>query len=153
MCADNRNGECPMHGPLHSLRRLVGTSSAAAAAPPPELPEWLRDLPREVCLCTSTVPGLAYGICAAQRIQQGTWIGPFQGVLLPPEKVQAGAVRNTQHLWEVSRPAAQHLATSRSLDSCMQPTLASGLDVSLPSLVDMALVPQTQPSYSFTETR
>lgn len=104
MCADNRNGECPMHGPLHSLRRLVGTSSAAAAAPPPELPEWLRDLPREVCLCTSTVPGLAYGICAAQRIQQGTWIGPFQGVLLPPEKVQAGAVRNTQHLWEVSHP-------------------------------------------------
>ncbi|XP_012666931.1 putative histone-lysine N-methyltransferase PRDM6 [Otolemur garnettii] len=101
MCADNRNGECPMHGPLHSLRRLVGTSSAAAAAPPPELPEWLRDLPREVCLCTSTVPGLAYGICAAQRIQQGTWIGPFQGVLLPPEKVQAGAVRNTQHLWEI----------------------------------------------------
>lgn len=90
-----------MHGPLHSLRRLVGTSSAAAAAPPPELPEWLRDLPREVCLCTSTVPGLAYGICAAQRIQQGTWIGPFQGVLLPPEKVQTGAVRNTQHLWEV----------------------------------------------------
>ncbi|XP_023605506.1 putative histone-lysine N-methyltransferase PRDM6 [Myotis lucifugus] len=90
-----------MHGPLHSLRRLVSTGSAAAAAPPPEMPEWLRDLPREVCLCTSTVPGLAYGICAAQRIQQGTWIGPFQGVLLPPEKVQAGAVRNTQHLWEI----------------------------------------------------
>lgn len=102
MCADNRNGECPMHGPLHSLRRLVGTSSAAAAAPPPEIPVWLRDLPREVCLCTSTVPGLAYGICAAQRIQQGTWIGPFQGVLLLPEKVQTGTTRNTQHLWEVS---------------------------------------------------
>uniref|UniRef100_H3A223 PR/SET domain 6 n=2 Tax=Latimeria chalumnae TaxID=7897 RepID=H3A223_LATCH len=101
MCADNRNGECPMHGPLHSLRRLVGTSSTAAAVPLPEIPEWLRDLPREVCLCTSTVPGLAYGICAAQRIQQGTWIGPFQGVLLPPEKVQAGVIRNTQHLWEI----------------------------------------------------
>lgn len=115
MCADNRNGECPMHGPLHSLRRLVGTSSAAAAAPPPELPEWLRDLPREVCLCTSTVPGLAYGICAAQRIQQGTWIGPFQGVLLPPEKVQAGAVRNTQHLWEVSGPLHSASPPSRSL--------------------------------------
>ncbi|OCU02202.1 putative histone-lysine N-methyltransferase PRDM6 [Xenopus laevis] len=101
MCADNRNGECPMHGPLHSLRRLVGTSSTAAVAPPPEIPEWLRDLPREVCLCTSTVPGLAYGICAAQRIQQGTWIGPFQGLIVSPEKVQNGAVRNTQHLWEI----------------------------------------------------
>ncbi|XP_043916687.1 putative histone-lysine N-methyltransferase PRDM6 isoform X2 [Protopterus annectens] len=101
MCADNRNGECPMHGPLHSLRRLVGTSSAAAVVPPPEIPEWLQDLPREVCLCTSTVPGLAYGICAAQRIQQGTWIGPFQGVLLSPEKVQAGVISNTQHLWEI----------------------------------------------------
>ncbi|KAM4710309.1 putative histone-lysine N-methyltransferase PRDM6 [Discoglossus pictus] len=101
MCADNRNGECPMHGPLHSLRRLVGTSSSASVVPPPEIPEWLRDLPREVCLCTSTVPGQAYGICAAQRIQQGTWIGPFQGVLISPDKVQTGALRNTQHLWEI----------------------------------------------------
>uniref|UniRef100_A0A3Q3J065 Putative histone-lysine N-methyltransferase PRDM6 n=1 Tax=Monopterus albus TaxID=43700 RepID=A0A3Q3J065_MONAL len=84
MCADNRNGECPMHGPLHSLRRLVG-----------------RDLPREVCLCTSTVPGLGYGICAAQRIPQGTWIGPFQGVPLLLDKLQSGAVRNTRHLWEI----------------------------------------------------
>ncbi|XP_041957047.1 putative histone-lysine N-methyltransferase PRDM6 isoform X2 [Alosa sapidissima] len=101
MCADNRNGECPMHGPLHSLRRLVGTSSASSAVPPPDVPEWLRDLPREVCLCTSTVPGLGYGICAAQRIPQGTWIGPFQGVPLLLEKVQAGAARNTRHLWEI----------------------------------------------------
>lgn len=102
MCADNRNGECPMHGPLHSLRRLVGTSSASTAVPPPEVPEWLRDLPREVCLCTSTVPGLGYGICAAQRIPQGTWIGPFQGIPLLLDKVQTGAMRNTRHLWEVS---------------------------------------------------
>ncbi|KAM6965303.1 putative histone-lysine N-methyltransferase PRDM6 isoform 2-T2 [Aplochiton taeniatus] len=101
MCADNRNGECPMHGPLHSLRRLVGTSGSAAAVAPPEVPEWLRDLPREVCLCTSTVPGLGYGICAAQRIPQGTWIGPFQGVPLLLEKVQAGAASNTRHLWEI----------------------------------------------------
>ncbi|KAL0978923.1 hypothetical protein UPYG_G00177860 [Umbra pygmaea] len=101
MCADNRNGECPMHGPLHSLRRLVGTSSSAPAAPPPDVPDWLRDLPREVCLCTSTVPGLGYGICAAQRIPQGTWIGPFAGVPLLVDKVQSGGVRNTRHLWEI----------------------------------------------------
>ncbi|XP_059360320.1 putative histone-lysine N-methyltransferase PRDM6 isoform X1 [Carassius carassius] len=101
MCADNRNGECPMHGPLHSLRRLVGTSSSSVTAAPPEVPDWLRDLPREVCLCTSTVPGLGYGICASQRIPQGTWIGPFQGVPLPLEKVQSGSVRNTRHLWEI----------------------------------------------------
>lgn len=48
MCADNRNGECPMHGPLHSLRRLVGTSSTVAPAALPDVPDWLRDLPREV---------------------------------------------------------------------------------------------------------
>ncbi|XP_039614942.1 putative histone-lysine N-methyltransferase PRDM6 isoform X1 [Polypterus senegalus] len=101
MCADNRNGECPMHGPLHSLRRLVGTSSSAASVAPPEIPEWLRDLPREVCLCTSTVPGLGYGICAAQRIPQGTWIGPFQGAPLLLDKTISGTARNTRHLWEI----------------------------------------------------
>ncbi|XP_008285919.1 putative histone-lysine N-methyltransferase PRDM6 isoform X2 [Stegastes partitus] len=101
MCADNRNGECPMHGPLHSLRRLVGTSSSAAPVTLPDVPDWLRDLPREVCLCTSTVPGLGYGICAAQRIPQGTWIGPFQGVPLLLDKLQSGAMRNTRHLWEI----------------------------------------------------
>ncbi|XP_063346510.1 putative histone-lysine N-methyltransferase PRDM6 isoform X2 [Pelmatolapia mariae] len=110
MCADNRNGECPMHGPLHSLRRLVGTSSTAAPVTLPDIPDWLRDLPREVCLCTSTVPGLGYGICAAQRIPQGTWIGPFQGVPLMLEKVQSGVVRNTRHLWEIydSEGTLQH---------------------------------------------
>ncbi|XP_068166187.1 putative histone-lysine N-methyltransferase PRDM6 [Antennarius striatus] len=101
MCADNRNGECPMHGPLHSLRRLVGTSSTAAPVTLPDVPDWLRDLPREVCLCTSTVPGLGYGICAAQRIPQGTWIGPFQGVPLLLDKLQSGALRNSRHLWEI----------------------------------------------------
>ncbi|KAM7018764.1 putative histone-lysine N-methyltransferase PRDM6 [Tautogolabrus adspersus] len=101
MCADNRNGECPMHGPLHSLRRLVGTSSTPAPVTLPDVPDWLRDLPREVCLCTSTVPGLGYGICAAQRIPQGTWIGPFQGVHLLLDKLQAGAMRNSRHLWEI----------------------------------------------------
>ncbi|KAK5870643.1 hypothetical protein PBY51_003574 [Eleginops maclovinus] len=101
MCADNRNGECPMHGPLHSLRRLVGTSSTAAPVTLPDVPEWLRDLPREVCLCTSTVPGLGYGICASQRIPQGTWIGPFQGIPLLLDKLHSGAVRNSRHLWEI----------------------------------------------------
>ncbi|XP_062271357.1 putative histone-lysine N-methyltransferase PRDM6, partial [Scomber scombrus] len=110
MCADNRNGECPMHGPLHSLRRLVGTSSTPAPVTMPDVPDWLRDLPREVCLCTSTVPGLGYGICAAQRIPQGTWIGPFQGIPLLADKHQSGAVRNTRHLWEIydSEGTLQH---------------------------------------------
>ncbi|TNN25122.1 putative histone-lysine N-methyltransferase PRDM6 [Liparis tanakae] len=72
-----------MHGPLHSLRRLVGTSSTTTP----------------VCLCTSTVPGLGYGICASQRIPQGTWIGPFQGVHLLLDKLH-GALRNSRHLWE-----------------------------------------------------
>lgn len=57
MCADNRNGECPMHGPLHSLRRLVGTSSTAAPVTLPDVPDWLRDLPREVRLLLIWLPG------------------------------------------------------------------------------------------------
>ncbi|KAJ3604525.1 hypothetical protein NHX12_029265 [Muraenolepis orangiensis] len=36
-----------MHGPLHSLRRLVGTSSSSTPLAPPDVPDWLRDLPRE----------------------------------------------------------------------------------------------------------
>lgn len=55
MCADNRNGECPMHGPLHSLRRLVGTSGSAAPVTLPDVPDWLRDLPREVGLCSMSM--------------------------------------------------------------------------------------------------
>lgn len=114
MCVDNCNGGCPMLGLLHSLRRFVGTSSAVATAPPPELPEWLQDLPQEVCLCTSNVPGLAYSICVAQRIQQDIWIGPFQGVVLPPEKVHPGAVRKMQHLWDVSHPLPSTLPPARA---------------------------------------
>ncbi|TRY64779.1 hypothetical protein DNTS_004392 [Danionella cerebrum] len=104
MCADNREGECPMHGPLHSLRRLVGSHThthtpSHPSSAPPEVPACLRELPREVCVCTSSVPGLGFGICAAQRIPMGTWIGPFVGDTLPPEKLEC--VRNTRHLWEI----------------------------------------------------
>lgn len=109
-----------MHGPLHSLRRLVGTSSASTSVPPPEVPEWLRDLPREVCLCTSTVPGLGYGICAAQRIPQGTWIGPFQGIPLLLDKLHSGLVRNTRHLWEVSISIFSFLKLKESLFKMIQ---------------------------------
>lgn len=83
---------CPVHMEINCTYRNVSTA------------EFFCDLSvlcMQVCLCTSTVPGLGYGICAAQRIPQGTWIGPFQGVPLLVDKLQSGAVRNTRHLWEV----------------------------------------------------
>lgn len=100
-------------GPLHSLRRLVGTSSAAARRAPAGAASGCGTCPR-VCLCTSTVPGLAYGICAAQRDPAGHLDPGLQGVLLPRRRCRPGPW-GTRSIWEVSRLATQDLATRQNL--------------------------------------
>lgn len=95
ICNEKHDGECPMHGPLHSLRKLV---SAGQSHSPLENGSILK-FPDEVCLCTSSIPCVGYGVCARKRIPAGTWIGPYEGKLVRPEDIKADT--ETEYMWEV----------------------------------------------------
>ena len=84
-----------MHGPLHSLRKLV---SAGQSHSPLENGSILK-FPDEVCLCTSSIPYVGYGVCARKRIPSGTWIGPYEGKLVRPEDIKVET--ETEYMWEV----------------------------------------------------
>jgi len=84
-----------MHGPLHSLRKLVTTGQSQS---PLENATILK-FPDEVCLCTSSIPCVTYGVCARKRILAGTWIGPYEGKLVRPEDINKDT--DTQYMWEV----------------------------------------------------
>ncbi|EDO48123.1 predicted protein, partial [Nematostella vectensis] len=84
-----------MHGPLHSLRKLV---TAGQSSSPLENGSVLK-FPDEVCLCTSSIPCVRYGVCARKRIPAGTWIGPYEGKLMRPEDI--GSDTDTEYMWEV----------------------------------------------------
>lgn len=96
ICNEKHDGECPMHGPLHSLRKLV---SAGQSHSPLENGSILK-FPDEVCLCTSSIPCVSYGVCARRRIPAGTWIGPYEGKLVRPEDIKTET--ETEYMWEVS---------------------------------------------------
>ncbi|KAK3746609.1 hypothetical protein QZH41_014516 [Actinostola sp. cb2023] len=95
LCNEKHDGECPMHGPLHSLRKLVTTGHSQS---PLENGTILK-FPDEVCLCTSSIPCVTYGVCACKRILAGTWIGPYEGKLVRPEDINKDT--DTQFMWEV----------------------------------------------------
>ncbi|XP_032221188.1 putative histone-lysine N-methyltransferase PRDM6 [Nematostella vectensis] len=95
VCNEKHEGECPMHGPLHSLRKLV---TAGQSSSPLENGSVLK-FPDEVCLCTSSIPCVRYGVCARKRIPAGTWIGPYEGKLMRPEDI--GSDTDTEYMWEV----------------------------------------------------
>ena len=59
----------------------------------------MTSLPREVCLCRSSVPGAEFGVCTRRHIPAGTWIGPFEGKRVQPSNVKAGM--DTSFMWEV----------------------------------------------------
>ncbi|XP_070542384.1 putative histone-lysine N-methyltransferase PRDM6 [Ptychodera flava] len=98
LCRESHMGECPMHGPLHSLRKLVNGNPAGSLAHA-HLQQSLTHLPEEVSLCTSSLPGAMHGVCAKQRIPIGTWLGPFVGEKVSIEETKNMA--NTDHLWEI----------------------------------------------------
>ena len=95
ICNEKHDGECPMHGPLHSLRKLV---NAGQSHSPLENGSILK-FPDEVCLCTSSIPCVGYGVCARKRIPAGTWIGPYEGKLVRPEDIKVET--ETEYMWEV----------------------------------------------------
>ncbi|EDO42312.1 predicted protein, partial [Nematostella vectensis] len=55
--------------------------------------------PSEVQLCTSSIPGWGYGVCAMQPIPQGTWVGPFEGKRILPRDIPLDA--DTSMMWEI----------------------------------------------------
>lgn len=95
VCNEKHDGECPMHGPLHSLRKMVTTGNSNSHLDNGTLLKF----PDEVCLCTSSIPFVQYGVCARKRILAGTWIGPYEGKLVRPEDVSKNT--DTQYMWEV----------------------------------------------------
>lgn len=57
--------------------------------------------PDEVRLCKSSVPGAKYGVCAAQPIPPGTWIGPYEGQVVRREELREGI--HNSFMWEVRK--------------------------------------------------
>ena len=57
--------------------------------------------PDEVRLCKSSVPGGKYGVCAAQPIPPGTWIGPYEGQVVRREELREGL--HNSFMWEVRK--------------------------------------------------
>lgn len=102
-----------MHGPLHSLRKLV---NAGQSHSPLENGSILK-FPDEVCLCTSSIPCVGYGVCARKRIPAGTWIGPYEGKLVRPEDIKVET--ETEYMWEVGTSILSTYKTLRvnSLES------------------------------------
>ena len=59
----------------------------------------MRSFPDEVQLCVSSIPGALYGVCAKQHIPLGTWIGPYEGKRITPQRLTPDI--DSDHLWEV----------------------------------------------------
>ena len=95
MCHEERQSECNVHGPLHSLRKYVNGKPSNL-----RLSYAITSFPDEVQLCASSIPGAGYGVCAKQHIPVGTWIGPYEGRRIRPDDVIPGL--DTSFMWEVN---------------------------------------------------
>jgi hypothetical protein len=60
----------------------------------------IKSIPSQLHLCYSTIPGAGFGICAAENIPSGTWIGPYEGKRISIEEI--GSMLDTRYVWEVS---------------------------------------------------
>lgn len=65
----------------------------------PRLTGAIRSFPDEVQLCVSSIPGASYGVCAKEHIPLGTWIGPYEGKRITPQRLTPQI--DSEHLWEV----------------------------------------------------
>ena len=67
----------------------------------PRLTNAIRSFPDEVQLCMSSIPGASYGVCAKEHIPLGTWIGPYEGRRITPQRLTPDI--DSSYLWEVRR--------------------------------------------------
>lgn len=88
-CRKQYDEPCPLHGLSYASRQDKSFHTSKA----------ITSLPREVCLCKSSVPGAEFGVCTRRHIPAGTWIGPFEGKRVQPSDVKAGM--DTSFMWEV----------------------------------------------------
>eukprot|EP00794_Sanderia_malayensis_P009873 gene9873-10883_t len=93
MCQEIRFGECPSHGPLHSVRPSI-------TLPFSQKSYAISTFPDEVGLCISSLPLVGFGVFARHFIPLGTWIGPYEGRKLSAEE---GLSRQQQQnfMWEI----------------------------------------------------
>lgn len=97
-CSSLEEEKCSAHDRLQSLNNLVytkdheigGTIKATYA---------VMSFPDEVQLCTSSIPGYTYGVCARQNLPSGTWIGPYEGRRTVAQRNDS--LENQDYLWEV----------------------------------------------------
>ena len=60
----------------------------------------MKNIPSQLHLCYSGIPGEGFGICATENIPSGTWIGPYEGKRVSVEEM--GNMLDTRYVWEVS---------------------------------------------------
>lgn len=59
----------------------------------------IKSFPNEVQICLSSLPGTVFGVITRCYIPKGTWLGPYEGTKVRPDRVLLG----TDHsfMWEV----------------------------------------------------
>ena len=97
VCLGQKDKICATHGPLKSLPCLkaedhgIGSNIGATYA--------MMSFPDEVQLCTSSIPGYVYGVCARRHLPSGTWIGPYEGRRTVDQRNNACEIQD--YFWEV----------------------------------------------------
>ena len=98
MCLSQQEGKCSTHAPLQSLRQLVCAENYAKGGNT-KATYAIMSFPDEVQLCTSSIPGYIYGVCARRQLPSGTWIGPYEGLRTVDQRNDS--LENHDYLWEV----------------------------------------------------
>eukprot|EP00118_Oscarella_pearsei_P014302 m.121695 g.121695 ORF g.121695 m.121695 type:complete len:448 (+) comp37757_c0_seq18:3435-4778(+) len=90
------NSQLQVNDPLWSLQQLVDGTADGPSRP-------LQSLPRQVGFCRSTIPAAQdkIGVYAKEKIEVGTWMGPYEGRRVAlPDGVHF-AKQDRRYSWEV----------------------------------------------------
>lgn len=105
-CDDIPNGKlCTKHKHLETLRQLRDNDknhiSRAMSSFPPEVELCISSIPGKGygVRALRTIPGKGYGVRAVRTIPEGTWIGPYEGKQVKPERFTPDI--DNSYMWEV----------------------------------------------------